>query len=204
MCAAAPPGNQLGNEGAITICDSLRASAASRVQELGFSSNKIGPDGARAIAALCAARGSSLTSLDLNYNAIGCDGAKAIGTHAIISSSSGVARRLLLLSRVCARPPLHGAGLALRTQTALTATNLLRNSLDVESANLLSSVAKRRAISLCGTKPEQAYASFLGQQLTPADAILLATPGGSASAGVGCLAPVIALRMCSQFERRAA
>ena len=105
---------------------------------------------------------------------------------------------------MCSRPPLHGAGLALRTQTALTATNLLRNSLDVESANLLSSVAKRRGISLCGTKPEQAYASFLGQQLTPADAILLATPGGSASAGVGCLAPVIALRMCSQFERRAA
>lgn len=53
--------NKLGNEGAITLCRALRESTLSKVQELDFSFNSIGPDGAKAIAALCAAMGSLTT-----------------------------------------------------------------------------------------------------------------------------------------------
>ena len=46
-------GNNLRDEGTIILCDALRESTVSKVQELGLSSNMIGPDGAKAIAALC-------------------------------------------------------------------------------------------------------------------------------------------------------
>ena len=60
-------GNKLGDEGTIILCDALRVSTVSKVQELGLSRNDIGPDGAKAVAALCAAM-ASLTSLDLSQN----------------------------------------------------------------------------------------------------------------------------------------
>ena len=55
-------GNKLGDEGTIILCDALRVSTVSKVQELGLSSNDIGPDGAKAVAALFAAM-ASLTSV---------------------------------------------------------------------------------------------------------------------------------------------
>ena len=55
-------GNKLGDEGTIILCDALRVSTVSKVQELGLSTNGIGPDGAKAVAALCAAM-ASLTSV---------------------------------------------------------------------------------------------------------------------------------------------
>ena len=48
-------GNDLRDEGTIILCDALRGSTVGKVQELGLSSNGIGPDGAKAVAALCAA-----------------------------------------------------------------------------------------------------------------------------------------------------
>jgi hypothetical protein len=48
-------GNNLRDEGTIILCAALRGSTVSKVQELGLSSNGIGPDGAKAVAALCAA-----------------------------------------------------------------------------------------------------------------------------------------------------
>ena len=48
-------GNRLGDAGTTILCDALRGSTVSKVQELGLSSNGIGPDGAKAVAALCAA-----------------------------------------------------------------------------------------------------------------------------------------------------
>ena len=50
--------NKLGNQGTIIICDALRESTVSKVQELDLALNNIGPDGAKAIAALCAVTGS--------------------------------------------------------------------------------------------------------------------------------------------------
>ena len=48
--------NQLGDDGTITLCDALRESKISKVQELSLQGNKIGPKGAKASAALCAVK----------------------------------------------------------------------------------------------------------------------------------------------------
>ena len=54
--------NGLGDEGTTILCDALRESTVSKVEELDLQWNKIGPNGAKAITALCAVRGS-LTSV---------------------------------------------------------------------------------------------------------------------------------------------
>jgi hypothetical protein len=58
---------------------------------------------------------------------------------------------------------------------ALTATNLLGNQLDAESAKMLAEVAKQKGISLCGIQRDQTIADFSYQNLKPPDAILLAS-----------------------------
>jgi hypothetical protein len=65
--------NKLGDEGTIILCDALRQSTVSKVHELDLSGNSIGPDGAKAIAALCADM-ASITSLSLGDNNLGAEG----------------------------------------------------------------------------------------------------------------------------------
>ena len=50
--------NALGDKGTTILCDALRESTVSKVQELDLKGNDIGPDGAKAVAALCAVTGS--------------------------------------------------------------------------------------------------------------------------------------------------
>ena len=50
--------NGLGDKGATILCDALRESTVTKVQELDLYYNGIGPDGAKAIAALCSVRAS--------------------------------------------------------------------------------------------------------------------------------------------------
>ena len=54
--------NSLGDEGATVLCDALRESTVTKVEELDLSWNGIGSNGAKAIATLCSVRGS-LTSV---------------------------------------------------------------------------------------------------------------------------------------------
>ena len=54
--------NKLGDEGATILCNALRESTVTKVEELDLSYNDIGPDGAKAIAALCAVC-ASITSV---------------------------------------------------------------------------------------------------------------------------------------------
>ena len=68
-------GNQLGDEGTTILCDALRESKVTKVQVLDLYGNDIGPDGAKAIAALCTVC-ASMTQADLEYNKLG-DEAKA-------------------------------------------------------------------------------------------------------------------------------
>ena len=58
---------------------------------------------------------------------------------------------------------------------SLTAVNLLHNSLDKESAAILTKIAVEKKISLCGIAPDQTEADFSGQRLGPIDAILIAS-----------------------------
>ena len=57
----------MDDEGTIILCDALRESTASKVEELNLANNDITPVGAKAVAALCAVR-TSLTSLSLLGN----------------------------------------------------------------------------------------------------------------------------------------
>ena len=60
-------GNRLGNEGATVLCDALRQSKVTKVQELDLSDNRIGPEGAKAVAAMAAVV-ASLTRLNVAHN----------------------------------------------------------------------------------------------------------------------------------------
>ena len=64
---------------------------------------------------------------------------------------------------------------ALLVNGSVTMVNMLKNDLDIESANMLAEVAKQKSISLCGIKPDQTTANFRSQSLKPPDAILLAS-----------------------------
>ena len=108
--------NQLGDGGATILCDALRESTVTKVQELDLRGNDIGPDGAKAVAAMAAVvasvtnvlvsrnelgdegstilcnalRESTVTKveeLDLSYNDIGPDGAKAIADLCAVCAS---------------------------------------------------------------------------------------------------------------------
>jgi len=69
---------ELGDEGVTVLCNALRESTVSKVQELDLRSNDIGPGGAKAIArALCVVV-ASITLLDLSHNRLGSEGAKAL------------------------------------------------------------------------------------------------------------------------------
>ena len=46
--------NRLGDKGTIVLCDALRESKVTRVQELDLSDNSIGAEGAKAVAAMAA------------------------------------------------------------------------------------------------------------------------------------------------------
>ena len=78
--------NQLGDQGATVLCDALRESTVSKVQELDLKFNDIGPDGAKAIAALCAVS-ASLTRLDVRLNGMGVEGEAAL--RKVIEGRSG-------------------------------------------------------------------------------------------------------------------
>ena len=55
-------GNKFGDVGTISLCDALRESKVSKVEELDLSYNSIGVSGAKAVAAYCTVT-TSLTNL---------------------------------------------------------------------------------------------------------------------------------------------
>ena len=65
--------NSLGDKGATILCEALRESKVTKVQELDLSGNRIGPDGAKAEAAMAAVV-ASLTWLDVSLNSLGQEG----------------------------------------------------------------------------------------------------------------------------------
>ena len=75
-------GNRLGDAGATILCDALRESTVTKVQELDLSSNQIGPEGAKAVAAMAAVV-ASMTQLDVSYNRFLGEEGKAVLRKAI-------------------------------------------------------------------------------------------------------------------------
>ena len=60
--------NSLKDEGTITLCDALRESKVSKLQELDLSANAIRPLGAKSVAAYVAVNGSLTTVWTSAYN----------------------------------------------------------------------------------------------------------------------------------------
>ena len=73
--------NRLGDMGATILCNALRESKVTKVQELELCFNRISPQGAKAVAAMAAVVGS-ITSLSLGDNDLGEEG-KALVRKAI-------------------------------------------------------------------------------------------------------------------------
>ena len=69
--------NSLGDEGTTILSVTLRESTVSKVEELNLQYNEISPNGAKAIAALCAVR-TSLTHCDVRLNNIVGEGASQL------------------------------------------------------------------------------------------------------------------------------
>ena len=59
--------------------------------------------------------------------------------------------------------------------TALKSCNVLKNEMDIATAEMLVKAVKDKDISLCGITPDQTEASFRRQSLGPGDAVLLAS-----------------------------
>jgi len=87
-----------------------------------------------------------LTSVNLEANSIGDDGAKAIAE-----------------------------ALKVNAVVVLKNCNLLKNRFDVKSATMLAKIATEKGIMLSGMTRDQRLANFSGQNLQPADAILIAS-----------------------------
>ena len=62
------------NEGTTILCDALRKSEVTNVQELDLSFNSIGAEGAKAVAAMAAVVGS-ITVTDMRYNNLDAESA---------------------------------------------------------------------------------------------------------------------------------
>ena len=69
--------NRLGDEAATVLCDALRESTVTKVQELDLSNNNIGPEGAKAVAAMAAVV-ASMTRLDVRWDSLGEEGEAAL------------------------------------------------------------------------------------------------------------------------------
>ena len=69
--------NALEDERAIAVCNALRESKVSKIQELDLSSNDIGPLGAESVGAYVAVNGG-LTSIDVGHNSIGKEAALSL------------------------------------------------------------------------------------------------------------------------------
>jgi len=169
--------NQLGAEGATTLCNALRESTVTKVQELGLDGNNIGPEGAKAVAAMAAVVGS-LSKILVSHNEFG-DKGTAILCDALRESKVTKVQELDLRDNYIGPEGAKAVAAMAAVVASITVTDMRYNQLDTESATMLANVvAKEKGISLCGITPEQTEANFNfdanhDKLMGPADVILL-------------------------------
>jgi Ran GTPase-activating protein (RanGAP) involved in mRNA processing and transport len=136
--------NQLGDEGTTNLCDALRESTVSKVQELSLIGNGIGPDGAKAIAALCAVC-ASLTKILVGWNRLGNEGATIL-CDALRESAVVTKVQELDLSNNNIGPEGAKAVAAMAAVVAsITSVDLSSNTLRREDKALLSKAVEGRS-----------------------------------------------------------
>ena len=148
-------------EGITAIADALRVNGALTVIDLRY--NKLDAESAKLLAEVAKQKGISLCGIRRDQ------------TTADFSDQDLNPPDAILLASDLSQAVVTGA---------LTATNLLGNKLDAESAKMLAEVAKQKGISLCGIQRDQTIADFSPHarqgrgppmRYGPPDAILLAS-----------------------------
>jgi hypothetical protein len=129
--------NGLGDEGTTVLCDALRESKVTKVQELDLEYNDIGPDGAKAVAAMAAVV-ASLMKIFVGYNNISGDGAQQLAAAVLAKPAlevfSGIPLKELRTDSLT-RLDLSGKGLGV--PEAIVLADLLRSvSASVTEVNL--------------------------------------------------------------------
>ena len=155
--------NQLGDEGATSLCNALRESTVTKVQELSLKGNKIGPKGAKAVAAMAAVVGS-LTDLNLSNNNLAGEtefvqatevegNTKEVGTKVIYQGREmTVNQEVHLLSmdsygelEMVDLTGVHAIAKALADSASLTRLDVKSNSLGEEGRAVLRKAAEGRS-----------------------------------------------------------
>ena len=177
--------NIFGPEGAKVFADALRVNGGLTV--INLSGNQLcgiwtdwrgqhGTYTAEGINAIADALrvNVGLTALDLSSNNLKDEGVSAV-CEAIQSNKETKLASLNMGKNRIGSVGAKSVAAMVAVTVGLTATNLLGNWLDVESAKMLAEVAKQKGISLCGIQRDQTIADFSYQNLKLPDAILLAS-----------------------------
>ena len=139
--------NQLGDEGLIAIAGALKKSETGKMTKLTISNNGIGPDGAKAVAALCAGS-ASIMLLNLSDNKIGPLGTKhlcdALTTNAVLTTLN-LSAPTVYGGEIRLEGATHIAEM-LRSQgsSSMTLLDVSRNLLDGYGVQLLRDAVRRR------------------------------------------------------------
>ena len=160
--------------------------SAGKLRTLDLSQNRLDAEDARALAP--ALKTTALTSLSVAQNDIVGEAAQQLATAVLSCSSlevlSGVPIKKLRADKLT-KLDLQGKGLGvtegivlaelIQLSPVLQNCNLLKNNLDVESATMLAKIGAEKGIMLSGMTRDQSLAYFSGQNLGPADTILIAS-----------------------------
>ena len=143
---------------AVSVLPTALIHAHPHLQKVDLQLNRIGLDGARALAAL-----TGLTSLDLSGNGIGADGARALAALTGLTTlnlsgnniGDGGARALAALTSLTALTLGSnnlgaGGARALAALTGLTTLNLSHNNLGAEGARALAALTGLTSLDLSG------------------------------------------------------
>ncbi len=151
----------------------IKEMRANSLTKLDLMRKDVGVAGGMVVAGLIPVMGA-LTALNLFSNDLKDEGVSAVCE--AIQSNKETKLASLNFGNNGIHPVGANAVAAMVAVTgALTATNLLGNWFDAESAKMLAEVAKQKGISLCGILRDQTTANFSNQNLKPPDAILLAS-----------------------------
>ena len=130
-----------GDADVVELCEVLPRFAALRTLKL--SSNKIGPEGAKAIAEALKSGTAVLTRLDMDHNNIGVEGAKAIAEALKINA---VLTRLDLDHNNIGVEGAKAIAEALKVNAVVTTLVLSENSIRVEGAKAIAEALKINAV----------------------------------------------------------
>ena len=123
----------------------------------------------------CCVTGEGEPPLALLLGAIACAGSGEIRGIPLEELRADTLSSLDLKGRMIGPEGAMLIGSVIPVNAVLKNCNLLKNSLDVESATMLAKIGAEKGIMISGMTRDQTVANFFNQNLQPADAILIAS-----------------------------